>query len=32
MAADRAKLCIEMYWEVVDGLTIGANPNALTLP
>ena len=22
--ADRAKLCIEMYWEVVGGLSIGA--------
>ena len=28
MAADRAQLCIEMYWEVVSELSIGTNPNA----
>ena len=26
-----AKLCIEMYWEVVVELSIDANPNPLTL-
>ena len=30
--ADRAKLCIDRHWEVVDGLSIGANPNPLTFP
>ena len=32
MAADRAKLCIEMHWEFLGGLSIGANSDALTLP
>ena len=31
-AADRAKLCIEMYWEVVGGLSIGAYPNPANTP
>ena len=31
MVADRARRCIEMYLEVVDGLLIGTNHNALTL-
>ena len=28
MVADRAKLCIESYWQVVGGLSIGTNPNS----
>ena len=31
-AADRAKLCIERYWEAVGGLSIGAIADPLTLP
>ena len=30
-AADRAKLCIDRYWDVVGDLSIGAYPNSLTL-
>ena len=29
---DSTTVCIERYWEVVSGLSIGANPNPLTLP
>ena len=25
MAADKTKLCIERYWEVVGGLSVGVN-------
>ena len=31
-ARDLAKLCIDRNWEVVGALSIGANPNQLTLP
>ena len=30
--ADSGKVCFERYWEVVGGLSIGANPKPLTLP
>ena len=29
-ASDRAKLCIERYWEIVGALAVVANPNPLT--
>ena len=29
--AEIAKICIEMYWEVVNGISIRANLNLLTL-
>ena len=32
MAADKAKPCMDRHWKVVGGLSIGANPNSLTLP
>ena len=32
MAADRAKLCIERYWEVLVGLLIGTTPDLVILP
>ena len=32
MVADRAKLCIKGYWDVVGGLLIGTNPYPLILP
>ena len=30
--ADRAKHCIERYWEVVGVLSIVTNPNLITIP
>ena len=32
MAAGRAQFCIERYWEVVGELSIGTNPDPLTIP
>ena len=31
-AADRTKLCIDMYWEFVGGLSIGATPDTQLSP